>query len=337
VYGWATSTVGGPTIGVVGRSESTGGRGVVGYALASTGNTTGVWGETWSTSGRAVEGRAYGGNGPLFGVHGWAQSSAATGVYGEADWPSGATVGVHGVSTSSTGRGVVGQALATNGFGQIGVWGQVARGYGVYGEAAGTSVSYGVYGAATATGAAGTTYGVYGTAASTTGYAGYFLGRVHVQGTLSKAAGSFKIDHPLDPEHKYLYHSFVESPDMKNVYDGVVTTDGEGFAIVRLPDWFQALNRDFRYQLTVLGDGAWARARVFRKIADNAFVVQTDLPGVEVSWQVTGIRQDRYAEAHRIPVEEEKPEDEQGTYLSAEAWGVPRERGTDVRHAVPQP
>ena len=85
------------------------------------------------------------------------------------------------------------------------------------------------------------------------------------------------------------------------------------------------------YQLTVLGDGAWARARVFGKLASNAFVIQTDLPRVEVSWQVTGIRQDPYAEKHRIVVEEDKPEDERGTYLEPEARNLPAELGLDHR------
>jgi hypothetical protein len=69
-------------------------------------------------------------------------------------------------------------------------------------------------------------------------------------------------------------------------------------------------------------------------MAGGSFVVQTDLPRVEVSWQVTGIRRDPYAEKHRIPVEEDKPADEQGTYLSPDAWGVPLERGLDHRHAA---
>jgi hypothetical protein len=55
--------------------------------------------------------------------------------------------------------------------------------------------------------------------------AGNFSGNVSVSGSLSKGGGSFKIDHPLDPANKYLYHSFVESPDMKNIYDGVATLD----------------------------------------------------------------------------------------------------------------
>jgi len=46
------------------------------------------------------------------------------------------------------------------------------------------------------------------------GLAGYFSGNVQITGTISKGGGSFKIDHPLDPENKYLYHSFIESPDI---------------------------------------------------------------------------------------------------------------------------
>ena len=57
----------------------------------------------------------------------------------------------------------------------------------------------------------------------------------------------------LDPANKYLYHSFVESPDMMNVYNGNVVTDKRGMATVVLPEYFEALNSDFRYQLTVIG------------------------------------------------------------------------------------
>jgi hypothetical protein len=149
--------------------------------------------------------------------------------------------------------------------------------------------------------------------------AGDFVGNVQVTGTLSKAAGSFKIDHPLDPENKYLYHSFVESPDMKNIYDGVVITDGSGYAVVELPAWFEALNRDFRYQLTPVGQ--FAQVMVASEIENGRFAIRTDKGNVKVSWQVTGIRHDAYAEAHRIPVEEEKKADEKGHYLHPELFG----------------
>jgi hypothetical protein len=154
---------------------------------------------------------------------------------------------------------------------------------------------------------------------------GSFAGNLTVSGKLVKGSGSFKIDHPLDPVNKYLSHSFVESPDMMNVYNGNVTTDKRGVATVALPDYFEALNRDFRYQLTVIGQ--FAQAIVGRKIDHNRFEIRTSKPGVEVSWQVTGIRQDAYANADRIPVEEEKPASERGFYLHPEAFGQPASRG----------
>ena len=92
---------------------------------------------------------------------------------------------------------------------------------------------------------------------------------------------------------------------MKNIYDGVVRTDGRGYATVRLPRWFQALNEDFRYQLTTIG--SFARAIVWREISGNRFVVRTGRPHVKVSWQVTGIRHDAFARAHRVKVDVAKP------------------------------
>ena len=197
--------------------------------------------------------------------------------------------------------------------------------FGLYGSAgsnANTSgSSFGVFGIAR--GGTGTSvYGVYGQAfgLSTNKYAGWFEGDAHVNGTLSKAAGSFKIDHPLDPANKYLVHSFVESPDMMNVYNGNVTTDGNGDAVVTLPDYFDALNKDFRYQLTVLGQ--FAQVIVSQKISGNQFSIRTDIPNVEVSWQVTGVRKDAYAEAHRIEVEPDKPTAEKGLYLHPVELGI---------------
>jgi hypothetical protein len=166
------------------------------------------------------------------------------------------------------------------------------------------------------------------------GLAGNFLGNiqvfgnVNVTGTLSKGGGSFKIDHPLDPENKYLSHSFVESPDMMNIYNGNITTDQSGRAVIDLPAYFGALNRDFRYQLTVVGQ--FAQAIVAEEVKDNRFVIQTSVPGVKVSWQVTGIRQDAWANKNRIPVEEVKPERERGSYLHPEAFGKDEERSINA-------
>lgn len=143
-------------------------------------------------------------------------------------------------------------------------------------------------------------------------------GNLNVSGTLSKASGSFKIDHPLDPENKYLYHSFVESPDMKNIYDGTVITDKNGKATISLPAYFGALNKDFRYQLTCVG--VFAQAIVFKKIHNNQFLIKTSKPNVEVSWQVTGIRNDSYAKKHRIVPEVEKEENAKGKLLYPDSY-----------------
>ena len=163
---------------------------------------------------------------------------------------------------------------------------------------------------------------------ATRGYAGVFRGDVQVFGTLAKSGGSFKIDHPLDPENKYLSHSFVESPDMMNIYNGNVELDANGEAVVELPDWFGALNRDYRYQLTAVG-APGPNLYVAEKVANNRFRIAGGAAGMEVSWQVTGIRQDAWANAHRIPVEEDKPAVERGSYLTPDAFGLPEERGVE--------
>ena len=150
-------------------------------------------------------------------------------------------------------------------------------------------------------------------------------GNLHVQGRLTAGVKTFRIDHPLDPENKYLSHSSVESPDVMNIYNGNITTDTQGNATVVLPDYFEALNRDFRYQLTVIGKRA--QATVASEIENNRFTISTDLPYVKVSWQVTGVRQDASARAFPNSVEEEKPEAERGLFLHPGHYGYPRERG----------
>ncbi len=245
------------------------------------------------------------------GVSGNSGSPDGIGVYGEAVKTSGYTRGVYGFVQSPSGTAVQGQAMASEGF-TIGVLGLVGSPYGC-----------GIWGD-------GGRYAIYGNTSVSGGYAGYFAGDVHVTGTLTGGKGGLKIDHPLDPTNKYLYHSFVESPDMMNVYNGNVITDANGHAEVVLPEWFEILNKDFRYQLTVIGQ--FAQAIVASKIKDNRFIIKTDKPHVEVSWQVTGIRKDLYAERYRIPVEEEKPEKHRGKYLHPELYGQPKESAV---HYIP--
>ncbi len=328
VYGKSTSSY-----GVLG--ESTSEVGVVGKSQ----DANGMWGE--SVNGEGVRGLSH--NADHAGIVG-VNDGGSYGVYGEST----KSYGVVGMTSAASGAGVYGMVTPTGG---MGVKGEAtgdgkSHAYGIYGVGHGGAIgvegrsdtsagvsgrsdqgegvlgqgSQGVSGYATELNGIGVAgYGGYGP-----GYAGYFDGRVRVTGTLEKSAGSFLIDHPLDPAHKYLSHSFVESPDMMNIYNGNVTTDGNGEAIVQLPDWFEALNQDFRYQLTPIGQ--FSQAIVLKEIAGNRFTIKTDKPNVKVSWQVTGIRHDPYAEAHRIEVEQMKTGDEEGKYLHPELYGQPEEK-----------
>jgi hypothetical protein len=218
----------------------------------------------------------------------YARTSAANGRAIEGDATAGN--GLHGLSSSTTASGVYGE--------------NVASGFGVAGRSNGGGTA------------------VFGDNSNGSGYAGYFNGNVRVVGTLAKGGGSFEIDHPLDPANKYLYHSFVESPDMMNIYNGNATLDANGEAWVQMPDWFEALNKDFRYQLTAIG-APGPNLYVAEKIQGNRFKIAGGKAGMEVSWQVTGVRHDPYAEQYRIPVEKAKSPSEQGKYLYPELYGQP--------------
>jgi hypothetical protein len=133
-------------------------------------------------------------------------------------------------------------------------------------------------------------------------------GGLHVQGSISKGGGGFRIDHPLAPDSKYLSHSFVESSEMLTVYVGTVVTDEDGVAVVELPEYFDALNRDAQIQLTPVGQ--LALVAVDGAERENRFAIRSDKPGVTVSWLVTATRHDPWAEGNRIVVEMEKPPEE---------------------------
>ena len=249
--------------------------------------------------------------------------------------------GVFGESNSG-GYGVFGES---NSGGQ-GVKGHSQIGTGVDGS---SQESFGVVGSCqTGTGVAGSSqdgFGVFGMSDNSAGlycenfndnnYAAILNGKVQITGNLEKAGGSFKIDHPLDPANKYLHHSFVESPDMKNVYDGVVVLDRKGKAEIELPDWSGALNKDFRYQLTAIG-APGPNLYIAEEISDKTtnytsnnnsrFKIAGGTSGMKVSWQVTGIRKDTYANANRIEVEEEKPDKERGYYLHPDLYGQPEDK-----------
>lgn len=144
-------------------------------------------------------------------------------------------------------------------------------------------------------------------------------GNLSVGGTLSKGGGSFAIDHPLDPENKLLYHSFVESPDAKNIYDGVVALNARGEATVELPEYFAALNAEPRYQVKPI-DAPMPSLHISREIEEGgtSFMIAGGEPGERVSWQVSATRKDPFIQANPIITEVEKGPDaivEKGEYV----------------------
>ena len=173
----------------------------------------------------------------------------------------------------------------------------------------------------------GLAIGVWGISSS--GLAGQFSGNVNVTGTISGAAKNFRIDHPLDPAGKYLYHASVESSEMVNVYSGNLVLDESGAGVVQLPNWFEALNTDFRYQLTAVG-GPAAGLYIAREIGNHSFQIAGGTPGLKVSWQVTGVRQDAFARANPLAVEVEKSERERGYYIHPLLYGQPATQSLDA-------
>ena len=296
-------------------SPDDGSHGVFGSSVAGGNGVTGFVGSATGTIGSSIRG---------IGVRGTTGTGAA-GVFGQTFGDGsggGAGPAVHGTSDDGVGvSGVSGSTDATRGL-------TFGNGYGHSSLHFSAQPGGGVLGVSVlGSGVEGFTFAsirnnpdvaaVRGQSAN--GFAGLFVGRVRVTGFLQKAGGGFTVDHPTDPKNKFLSHSFVESPEMLNVYSGTVTTNRDGVARVRLPAYFEALNRDFRYQLTVIGK--FARAMVSEEIKDNEFVIRTDPGRVKVCWQVTGVRKDAWAEANRIPVEETKPKAERGRYLHPEVFG----------------
>ncbi len=296
-------------------------------------------------NGIAVEGRSGDGEGIVgvswFGTGVRATTTTGTGVLGEGyvgKFSGGDPYGVRGVS--DVGTGVRGECESANaiegltlgdGYAFAGVHFSTDPGGGVLGESV---LGNGVEGFTFSSDP--NTAGVRGQS-SGGGNAGLFIGNVKVTGSITKGGGGFRIDHPDDPKNKSLSHSFVESPDMLNVYSGTVTTDARGNARVSLPKYFEALNGDFRYQLTAIGQ--FAQVMVSEEIRDNEFAIKSEPPKVKVCWQVTGVRRDAWAEANRIPVEEVKPAGEKGAYLHPELFDNkgktrPDRRSIDTMTAV---
>jgi hypothetical protein len=328
----------GSAYGVYGVGSATTGYGVYGVGLTGVYGVGGIGGNGVYGNGGANGVSGTGGNG-VYGTHTGAAEGA--GVYGYGGTNG---YGVHGNSATgyaaiwgdSTGPGGVGVlGDANTGTGAIGVFGRSntstgVRGYGYH---------YGVWGYAgddpglITVGVVGA-QGDYGIEGWGSIYAGVFHGDVVVTGSCcSSEQLQTRIDDPTDPANKYLNQAAVQSSEMKDIYDGVATLDANGEATVMMPSWFQALNKDFRYQLTAIG-APGPNLYIAQEIqggsaSHSGFKIAGGKPGTKVSWQVTGVRNDPYAKDHPTQVEQDKPAGEKGTYLYPQGYGQPESKGVD--------
>ena len=289
--------------------------------------SAGVTGESKGVDGIGVFGKANNGSGAraVLGI-----STTGTGVQGQGP------TGVHGRSSADIGIGVDGE-------GYYGVYAHspVNGGYGILASATGTnltSTGVGATGVYAGVMASGNSIGVEGSTtngfgirgvSSNAGYAGFFTNRVRVlgdlsiTGTLSKAGGTFRIDHPLEPERRYLVHGFVEAPEQLNVYRGTVKLNARGRATVRLPRYFDAANADSSYQLTAVGAAA-PDLHISKAVSGNRFGVAGGSAGLTVCWQVTAARDDAWARKHPLRVEQLKRKADRGKYLHPREMGKAR-------------
>lgn len=291
VVGGAPAAIVGTTInanqvavGVQGQSASSLGRGVYGFATATTGGAYGGLFRTLSNQGIGVFALADATTGPTAGIKGQAASTSGTGLWGNATAATGQTQGVFGRAASTTGAGVYGLASS----------------------------------------ATGVTYGVYGeTASLTDGFGVYSVGD-----TAATGLKLFQIDHPLDPANRMLNHFSAEGPEPYLVYRGTAIMDQFGVAVVQLPDYFEAINRDPHYQLTPIG--APASLYIAREVQNNQFVIAGGQQGMKVSWTVTGIRNDAFVQRYGAREETIKSPAQRGRFLHPELYGQPAARA--IRH-----
>ncbi len=321
--------------GVYGRNSNSGNWG----SLGSSGE--GVWG--YSTDEIGVFGTSTNGHGVygfsnfLAGVHGETNNSSGIGVYGE-NTNSGnyGTIGSSdtGVSgTSTNGYGIYGTNTSSGNFGYLGSGSYGVYGNGTYNGVRGAGGEYGVYGYGDEIGVYGfgDDYGVYGYC-PISGFAGYFNNNVHITGTLTKGAGSFLIDHPLDPENKLLRHSFVESPENLLIYRGKVSLDENGEAIVEMPDYFIALTKEDEASIHLTPVGRPFLTGAEWNKGFRSFTVYGDADR-DVFWEVLVDRDDPVIKELGRPVVEEKGPDnkfcDRGELLYPTAYGYSESMGKD--------
>lgn len=319
IFGKSSSTsVDFPGYGVVGESNNERGSGVRGVNRSTAANGYfGAGGTFVSLNEGGVGAIGYGktgmvGDGEEWGGRFWSSYDDMTGLFGFSYGFSGSGIGGEFGTNGPTGRAIFAKTYANSG-----------QSYGGRFEVE-SGDARAVYALASATSASATPYGVRGQAStSTTGYGVYAVGDLG-----SSGVKTFRIDHPADPANKYLLHYSSESPFPQNFYSGNVTTNASGYAWVELPEYFQSINANFKYQLTVLGK-TFAQAIVSEEIQGNRFQIHTNQPGIKVSWRIEADRNDMRIKVRRPKDVEDKTGVERGLYQHPEYYNQSASKGMD--------
>lgn len=352
----STTNLSGDGIGVFGQAASTEGTGVYGIGLAGTGISRGVTAISSSSAGQALYAETTATGGLNYAGYFKTPSQTGWGIWVESTGES-----AKGLTVRTTGRLSEGLRVSSthpNGPNKSGIFVNASSAASVLeGTSLATTgntfsvVAYnnspdGVAVWASHEANTGATPAVFGRTASLTGtgiqgqapgqpnaYALFAFGNTGSNGTKS-----FVIDHPLDPANKTLRHFSSEGEEPLNVYSGNVRTDGKGFASVTLPDYFEEINRDVRYQLTVVDDSEdFVLVKVSQPVKKSVFRIRSSKPDVLVSWRVEGVRNDAWVRRVGAPSVLDKPESQRGRYYDPESYGVSLDLGISTRRPFGKP
>lgn len=231
---------------------------------------------------------------------------------------------VFGNNTATPGGTVNTNAVGVAGLGGIGVLGQTTQGTlaGVLGQNFATTV---VDDNAAILGQSNSGAGVIGSNIDLS-----YFGVISIGDFAATGVKNFMIDHPMDPQNKYLKHFSIESDQVLNVYRGNITLDANGEAVATLPHYFQAININFSYQLTAVGTpapGVYVKEEI---TTGNTFKISGGNPGQKISWVVYAERNDPYLQQHpeKRATEVDKRENLKGTYTHPQLYGQPASKAS---------
>lgn len=253
-------------------------------------------------------------------------TGTASGIAGQVSATAGAFAAVLGSNLKTTGgvgisgigfNGVAGETNYRDGFG---VWGQNNDAIGPL-----TSNSVGVI---------GTGYvGVWGQSSDPANGAGLYSN----DNFIAAGTKSFQIDHPLDPENKYLKHFSIESSEVLNIYRGNAVLDNNGEAEIILPSYFSSININFSYHLTPIAESA-PDLYVKEEAKGNKFSIAGGKPGMKISWTLYAERNDLFLQKYPQAKNTEllKRDADRGKYMRPELYNQQATKGIFYRKPLEQ-